>query len=222
MSKSIVRAFRAYPQELTPDISTDQIALRRQGHFLLGMKVISDYALLESHLLSLVVRLAKADPVTAGVMFGAIRNSATQRDVVSALAKEAADGETLQLLQRALQIVELAGSARNAFAHKIWGLDPQLPDDVVLIDPERPWRISHAIEAHGGVGKISMASYEAIVAALRAKLVIWNIDELAQAEKACASATAVIAVLGQMQSETGDVRSQSLAQFETICGWYSV
>jgi len=186
------------------------------------MKVIADYALLESHLLMLVTGLAQADPVTAGAMFGAIRNSSVQRDVINALAREVTDGATFARLERALKIVELAGGARNAFAHKIWALDPKLPDEVILIDPERLWRISQEVRRHGGPGQTTMAAYDAIVAEMRNKLSLWNIQEIVQAEKDCSNATTALLILNMIQSGPADEKTENLAKFETICGWYSV
>lgn len=88
--------------------------------------------------------LLGADQVAGVAMFLAITGDRTRRDVISAASKAKLTDIEFSLFERAFQTIRAVENERNAFAHQLWGITDDIPDALLLVDPE--YRLSHMMD----------------------------------------------------------------------------
>jgi len=69
-------------------------------------------------------------------MYAAIRNSKIQMDVLEAAARLSLSTEDLELFGAILILVKRAGAKRHKLAHGLWGYSDDLPNALLLYDPD--------------------------------------------------------------------------------------
>ena len=77
---------------------------------------------------------AEAAPVTA--MLHAINSISTQMDMILAAGSSKLYDPELEALEAVVKIAKAAAKKRNRIVHHVWGLASELPDALLLVDPE--------------------------------------------------------------------------------------
>ena len=131
-----------YPPGMIPNLSNEHLAALRPLMLLSGMRAIAEFSLVEAHLGRLMTAMLGANPAPGAAIFGSLRSATLQRDAMNSVAKEVlspVDQDHLRSLQK---MVKRASDFRDQIAHRLWMMDEQLIDAVVLFDPGQVWRLS--------------------------------------------------------------------------------
>ena len=113
----------------------DAIALRPKLAALIA-EIIARWADIEANtgtILSYVLR-AEAAPVTA--MLHAVVSSSAQMDMIEAAGRAKLFDPELEIYEAVIKIARAAAKKRNAIAHHVWGYTDELPEALLLIEPE--------------------------------------------------------------------------------------
>jgi hypothetical protein len=116
--------------------NTDNPSDNRPHLALLAMKVIGEWSILESFLRGLFVQMLGANPAPAAAMYSALSGAQAQRSVFRAVAEVALPGHELEIFEAIFSIYSTAAKERNKIVHWVWGHSPQIPDGVLLCDPD--------------------------------------------------------------------------------------
>ncbi len=115
--------------------SPDAIALRPKLAPLIA-EIIARWADIEANIgtvLSYVLR-TEAGPIAA--MLHAIISASAQMDMIHAAGSAKLFDPELETFEAVIKIARAAAKKRNAIAHHIWGYTTELPDALLLIEPE--------------------------------------------------------------------------------------
>jgi len=115
----------------------DSPSRHRPDLALLAMNVVAEWSLLESFVNGLFVKLLGTNAGAAAAIFSSIRSQAGQRDAFQAVAASALDNdpEKQDLIVAVLEVCNKAAKTRNRVAHWVWGHSDNLPNAVLLADP---------------------------------------------------------------------------------------
>jgi len=116
--------------------------------------VISAWAYLELDLGSSLSKLLESHGESGvAIIQAVVGNTSTQRKIVESVANLRLSGEERRLFMALLSIFGHLAKRRNEIVHGLWGLSPQLPDDLLLIRPIDLLRMNAAatrVVAEGG------------------------------------------------------------------------
>ncbi len=116
--------------------NTDSPSHHRPDLALKAMSVIAEWSILESFMSSLFAALLLGDDGRAAAIFSTIRSQQGQRDAIKAAVDlSALDQNKRDIISAVFSIYEKASKPRNKIAHWVWGYSPELPDAVLLADP---------------------------------------------------------------------------------------
>jgi hypothetical protein len=99
-------------------------------------QIIAQWSYCEANLRSILTVLlsAEAGPVTA--MVEALRSSTTQFDMIKAAALSKLIDPELASLEAVMALARKGARGRNRIAHDIWAFSDDLPDAIILVQPE--------------------------------------------------------------------------------------
>ncbi len=101
------------------------------------MKVIAEWSILESFMQGLFVTMLGANPGPAAAIYASLISPAAQKDAFRALAKiSLSSDDEKDVFEAILKVFDTAIRPRNVIAHWEWGHSPNIPDGVLLGDPE--------------------------------------------------------------------------------------
>ena len=100
--------------------------------------IISLSSQVDHELSLLLVRVLGANARVAHAMFDALRSQHLKTQVLVAAAKVelTTDAEKHRVLRAVLKAADMAQEDRNKIAHWVWGQCPELPDTLLLANPE--------------------------------------------------------------------------------------
>jgi hypothetical protein len=102
---------------------------------LLAIKVIAEWSILESFLQGLFVKLLGSNPALGAAMYSSLSGTSARRDAFRAVAKLSLSPEELEIFDAIFSLYITAAKQRNNVAHWVWGYSPQIPDGVILCNP---------------------------------------------------------------------------------------
>jgi hypothetical protein len=147
------------------------------------------------HRLSLIlVDVLRADPKTAIAMYHAVQSLEARRYMLIAAANARLPKNDQILFEAVIKAIRPSRRVRHAFAHHIWGVSPDLPDDLLLIDPEDLLRFdADAAELNE---KMRHAPEKATLTRLdTSKIAVWRKDALERAVKDAGNALDTVSEL---------------------------
>lgn len=110
----------------------------------MAMHVIEIWSYIDLRLNEMVAQFLRVDIRIATAMLQAIENISLRRDVIRAAAKHVLDDNDYMLFKATLKSTRTSEGRRHQFAHHIWAISDQFPDDLLLMDP----KIVNQREAH--------------------------------------------------------------------------
>lgn len=135
-----------FPRHLkNPNFEIGQAATKRPLLCASGMHVIAQHSQLDAFLGVMFTRFLGADPKPSLAILRTLQKSHLKREALLSVAREVLNEELLDLLTAVLAICEPVEKERNKLAHWLWGIENQIPDKVILIDPKDFDRINTAI-----------------------------------------------------------------------------
>jgi hypothetical protein len=99
-------------------------------------RTINTGSMIETRWSVILVNLVKADPRTGAAMYQALASSEARRAALSAAAKVRLSDSDFLLFQAIVRVTTPQRNLRNQFAHHLWGMATQLPNCLLLADPE--------------------------------------------------------------------------------------
>ena len=110
--------------------------LQRPALVPLIMQVVDLWAHTEATFVGLVANLLKTEPVAATALLQAIDNQTAQRAAIIGAAAAVLKEDDLALFESAFLSTAASRRVRHKFAHHLWGVSPQVPDSLLLVDPK--------------------------------------------------------------------------------------
>jgi len=101
-----------------------------------AIKVITEWSLLESLLLSLFVKMLGANPAPGAAMYAALTGSTAQNSALLALAKLSFSRDNYELFRAVLEMQKSTAKNKNKLVHWVWHYSAELPDAALLCDPK--------------------------------------------------------------------------------------
>lgn len=98
-------------------------------------QIIGRDAATEHRLSLILVDVLRADPKTAIAMYQSVQSSEARRAMLSAAVKARLRPDDRALFDAVLKAIAPSRRVRHSFAHHIWGLSPELPEALLLVDP---------------------------------------------------------------------------------------
>jgi hypothetical protein len=97
-----------------------------------AMKVVADWASLETSVAGLFLTMTGAHPSEGAAILEAIKSNVTHMAVVGAVAKIALTEEQFEIFEVLIKLYKRYGDQRNKIAHGIWGIATDRPDALLL------------------------------------------------------------------------------------------
>lgn len=110
--------------------------LQRPKVAVLIAEAISEWAQVECSIGVILAIVLETEAQTALAMFSALTSSNNQMTIVEAAAKAKLTGADSELFTAALKVIRRAAKERHKLAHWCWALAHELPDALLLIDPD--------------------------------------------------------------------------------------
>jgi hypothetical protein len=110
----------------------------RRATYVMAAAIIAVSARIDHELGLLLVQILGANARPALAMFDAIQSDRQQRRLLDAAAKAkfGADTEQYRVFDAVVRLTAAAQSDRHKLAHWIWGYCPELPESLLLADPQ--------------------------------------------------------------------------------------
>lgn len=111
----------------------------------------------------LLVRVLGADADPAIAMFSTLRAQHLQLGALQAAAKAALSAQEFAVFITSTKVAEAVQAPRNQLAHWIWGHSPQLPNALLLADPdaetERDRKLTLFLEQTDQVNRVNISEF---------------------------------------------------------------
>lgn len=88
----------------------------------------------------------KADYVVVHEMLAALMSSDGKRAAITAAARETLGDEDFQLYESIMKAIGPSRMRRNEFTHHLWGVSPEVPNALVLLNPKDMARFSADVQ----------------------------------------------------------------------------
>lgn len=102
-------------------------------------QTISAWSLTELMLGNFLAKMLGTSAQKGIAMYSAIDAFQPQMRALDAAASTFFDGEDRRLYETTMRVIRRAARTRHAFAHNIWGVSHQLPDALLLVEPDVIW-----------------------------------------------------------------------------------
>ena len=137
-----------------------------------------------------------------------------------AVAKDILSHEEMKVFRAVLSVTKSVEKERNKLAHWLWGVDDQLPDKVILVDPSIMAKVNTMttlLEAKGN-NNLETSDVEAVIEQMRASCLVYSITHLkAIAERMVDSNAAATNLSIYLGSDKGSAtRRNAEAVFQNI------
>jgi len=98
--------------------------------------VITSWSYCDAAYVSMLTHFLHTDFRMVHEMLYALRSTDARRQVIQAAAEEVLDDKDVQLFNAVKKCTIASRAKRNDFAHKFWGISPQLPEALLLCSPK--------------------------------------------------------------------------------------
>ncbi|MBL8544641.1 MAG: hypothetical protein JNJ63_12610 [Hyphomonadaceae bacterium] len=102
----------------------------------LALECIARWSHVENAMGRLLAHMLGAESAPAVAMFQSLTSSAARLDALQAAAQRALQPDRLTQLTVGIRYARRIANQRHGFAHHLWGYAADLPDALLLIDPE--------------------------------------------------------------------------------------
>jgi hypothetical protein len=99
-------------------------------------EIIARWADIEANTGSILSYMLSAEAAPTAAMFYAVRSSSAQMDMILAAGWAKLYDPELEIFEAVIQAARSAARKRNAIAHHVWGYTTDLPEALLLIEPE--------------------------------------------------------------------------------------
>ncbi len=106
---------------------------------------ISVWAYTETNWGNILAAIMHVDSSAAMRMYAAVEGFHNQRQMVRAVARSNLSGSDLEAFEDTFDAVNQSAKQRHRFAHWIWGVSENLPNDLLLMEPKEYWRLHGAM-----------------------------------------------------------------------------
>ncbi len=118
-------------------VQLDPFALRRHPDLAARVaEIIAVWSRVDSELGGILAYMLKGGARPSIAMYSALTSSAAQMAALEAAARVSLSPDDLGLFRAILVLVKRAGAKRNKIAHWLWGDSPEIPEALLLVDPE--------------------------------------------------------------------------------------
>jgi hypothetical protein len=98
--------------------------------------IVARWAWIEHDLNILLLHILRAEAKPALAMFSILTNPRLQMNAVNAAAEAVLSYDQSEIFAAAMLAVDSVQLDRNRLAHWVWGTSPELPDCLLLVNPE--------------------------------------------------------------------------------------
>jgi hypothetical protein len=98
--------------------------------------IIAKWALIEAGIGTMLSFILEAEFAATAAMLSTLRSASAQIDAVAAAGRAKLAGRDLDLFEAVIIIARSAAKKRNAVAHHIWAYSDELPDALLLVEPQ--------------------------------------------------------------------------------------
>jgi len=99
-------------------------------------RVFAMWAMIESALQTMLVRILRADETAATAIYDLLISQAMQTRALEAAAKASMNPDDFERFTVVMTVTEGVQKQRNKLAHWIWGKSADLPETLLLLDPD--------------------------------------------------------------------------------------
>ncbi len=112
------------------------------------IRILGWWPFVETQLGFSLANLLKTEAVTGAAIFGSLRSTPAQGDILTAAAEVVLEGDPdLPLFRTLLAITRSVGRQRNTIAHGLWGYSKKVPKALLCVDPQMYHRVrGHAVQ----------------------------------------------------------------------------
>ena len=170
-----------YPKHIkNPKLDIGAAAIKRPKHLMMGMHIISNHSQVDSMLALAFSNLLGSDPAPTIAILNSLRNGRIKREAMEALAKDVLDEEDMKVFRAVLSFSASVEKERNRLAHWIWGIDDQIPDHVVLVNPSKVNKINTMVTVlkSKGNNNFEVSEVEEVMEAIRKSCLVYSIANL--------------------------------------------
>lgn len=114
---------------------------------LLVAECIAQWPEVENVLGHVLAMLLETEARAAIAMLSSLASTAAQTAIIEAAAETKLRNDQKEVFDAILMLVRQVGKERHKMAHWCWGSSPQLPDALLLIDPE--WKLQFSVDVGG-------------------------------------------------------------------------
>jgi hypothetical protein len=125
---------RVRPKALV-SASPEAIALRPKLAPLIA-EIIARWADIEANIGTVLSYILRAEAAPTAAMLYAVRSSSAQMDMILAAGWAKLFDPQLEIFEAVIQTARIVAKKRNAIAHHVWGYAAELPEALLLIEPE--------------------------------------------------------------------------------------
>lgn len=183
-------------------------------------QVFGVWALIETEMRTLFVRIVSPEDSTAVAVYNILESDSLRRKALlkAAEAKFGAGSEAFELFYCVDRVVHQTGAIRHNLAHRRWGISPDLPDALLIADPSILYK--HRIAYHRLSDMMREANvkdgFESLFDDMqldRSKILVYRVAELESALDEMDQALRAVLLFGQYIAPTmTDEQGQRISQ----------
>lgn len=176
-------------------------------------EVISLGAIADHEWATILIHLLKADAEAASAMYQALVSAEAKRAALTAAASIRLKGDDLALFNAVGKAVAHSRRLRNNFAHHIWADSPEVPDVLLLIEPEALAEVEVS-----WVPALSQNPSGAEIKSIdKTRVFVWGKKELIEARNTAREGMLTVANLAQLfahphHQAAAEIRSRLLSR----------
>lgn len=182
-----------YPDHLTPQINNEGVVLARMYHFAAGMEAVAEHSMMEGHVSHLLARLLGTNQGPSLTIFEGLSGAQAQARALKRVAQDVLDVDDQALLKRVMACCKLASDARDLICHRLWLMDHQLPDAVILCEPSAMWRLSLRADALNETNQVTVANVMDVQDQIRKAAQVWYLSDFDFAKRQAGGACVALA-----------------------------
>jgi hypothetical protein len=99
-------------------------------------EIIARWADIEANIGTILTYILRAEAAPSVAMLHAVRSSSAQMDMILAAGWAKLFDPELEMFEAVIQLARTASKKRNTIAHHVWAYSHDLPNALLLIDPE--------------------------------------------------------------------------------------
>jgi hypothetical protein len=99
-------------------------------------EIIARWADIEANIGTILTYILRAEAAPSIAMLHAVRSSSAQMEMILAAGWVKLFDPELEMFEAVIQLARVASKKRNAIAHHVWAYARELPDALLLIEPE--------------------------------------------------------------------------------------